>query len=192
VTGVAGFGRTLVFAACAGVAAPLGIGVLQALVGPRLALPGYVIAVAATYAAGLARRPGDAVGAAAAVVLAGGLLVVGGGSLSALAVGCAVAIGALRSAWLRRDPRKATPAVRGIAIEAVLIGVGLVFAAWLGGGTFHPVPLAIWGFFLVQSAFFAIGGPAAQAAREAPHGDIDPFDAAHRRAMSLLEDAPRR
>lgn len=186
----AGFGRTLAFAAAAGLAAPIGIAALRVVLGAGLAVPAYVIGVAALYVFGLARRPVAGVVAAIFVALSGALLLLASGSLSALAVLCALEIAVLRSACLRPDLRASVP--RAIAIEAALVVCGLLLAAWLVRGSFYPVSLALWGFFLAQSAFFLIGGPTAQAARDTLHGDVDPFDRARSRALSLLEEAPRR
>jgi hypothetical protein len=46
------------------------------------------------------------------------------------------------------------------------------------------VAFAIWGFFLVQSFFFLLGGVAERAATPA---GLDPFEVARARAVALME-----
>jgi hypothetical protein len=104
---------------------------------------------------------------------------VAAGSSHAAALGAAIALGLARSGLLYRSR-----GARGIAIEALLLGGGLVLARFLmATGVLGPA-LALWGFFLVQSAFFAIGGP--QMREAAVVGDR--FESARRRALALLEE----
>lgn len=73
---------------------------------------------------------------------------------------------------------------RGWAVEAMLGALGLLFAAVFAGASPLGLGLAIWSFYLVQSVFFLVGGAREPAER---HVDVDPFDAAHARVVSLIE-----
>lgn len=179
--------RSLVFAAAAGLAAPLFVALTRPVVGGANALSLYAIAVAAVYVFGLATRPGLGLGAASGLVLPTLALWLFGASPGEVAFLSAGLIGVMRSAWLRRDRRPEAGFARAFAIEAVLVGLGLGLGAWTGQGAFFPVAMGVWSFFLVQSAFFLVGGPAALEARMAAPRDVDPFEAAVRRAWSLLE-----
>jgi len=187
VRGVASFARTLAFAAAAALSAPLALALLRPLLGDAGALAGLAIAVSAAYVFGLARRPARGITAALVLTLVCVALIPFGTTPLVLAGACAVLIGVLRSGVLRRDRRHEVGAVRAWAIEAVLIAGGLATGAWLARGSALAVPLAIWGFFLVQSGFFLIGGPAARAARAAAAPEGDPFERAQRRALELLD-----
>jgi len=155
------FGRSAAFAACAA----LGWTPWVLLGGPRAF---YLVGVTAVYVAGL----GGPVAATLTAVAGGALLLVGDAAV--LCVGLAVVLAVARSAFLYR----AAPA-RAVVVETALAGGGLVFARLLGTPS-----LAIWGFFLVQSFFFLVGGVRA---RETATGHSDPFEAAHARAMEVLE-----
>jgi len=188
VTGVATFPRTLVFGAAAAAGAPFALALLGPLFGEAGALAALAIAVSAAYLLGLARRPATGLGAALALTLSGVGGIALGATPLALAALCAVLIGVLRSGLLRRDARAGSDFGRAFALEAALVGGGLALGAWLARGSAFPVSLALWGFFLVQSGFFLVGGPAAAAARDAaPAGEADPFERAQRRAQELLK-----
>jgi hypothetical protein len=67
--------------------------------------------------------------------------------------------------------------------------VGLLLARFLASPGLLGIALALWGFFLVQSVFFAIGGTHE---RRPEAGALDPFDRAKRRMLEVLEgDAMR-
>jgi len=182
--------RSLAFAAAAGLAAPVFVGVVRAFVGPASALSLYALLVSSFYVFGLAARPSLGFGAAFGVALPAFALWLLGGAPGEVAFLCAGLIGVMRSGWLRRDRRGASGFARSFGIEVGLIGIGLCLGAWAGNGSFFPVAMGVWCFFLVQSAFCLIGGPATLEARTAMPHAIDPFEAAARRARSLLgEDA---
>jgi len=100
-------------------------------------------------------------------------------TIAELAIGLAVILGIARSTVLYR-----AAAARAVATEAVLLLGGLLFARFLAGASLLSTALALWGFLLVQSVFFLIGGVRARSAG-APHAD--PFEATYRRAVALLE-----
>jgi hypothetical protein len=173
------FGRSAVFAALAGIGVVLWLVVVGPLLGLRWALALYLVGLTATAVAGLASPLSRGVGAAVIVGALGGCLAVAMPTLSALALGLAVLFGMVRSVFFYRQP----PA-RGVAVEVVLIGGGLLFASFLAGSSLLSVVLAVWGFLLVQSVFFLVGG---RAVRERAAPQRDPFDAAHERARALLD-----
>ena len=184
-----GFGRSLLFAfLCAGVA-PFYLGVVQVVGGWKLAFATYLLLAAAVYLFGVARRPVGGIAAAGATLLCGSTLLRFGASVSELALALAVLIGLFRSGLLQ-PARHNSPNgfARRFAIEAGLIGSGLALASYLFHGALVPEASALWGFFLVQSAFFLIGGAAAPTRGDSSEPpEIDPFERACRRARALLQ-----
>ncbi|HEX9734812.1 MAG TPA: hypothetical protein VGG06_22800 [Thermoanaerobaculia bacterium] len=99
--------------------------------------------------------------------------------LDAVLAACAVVLAVGRSGLLfRRSP------ARVFAVEAALLGGGLVLARLLGGPGPLGVGAAVWGFFLVQALYPAIGG--ARPRSDRPPG-VDRFEDARRRALAVLE-----
>jgi hypothetical protein len=98
---------------------------------------------------------------------------------AATAVLCAALLAALGRATMYR----AKPA-RALFIELVLLGAGFIAARLFGGTGPFGLALGLWSYCLVQSLFFLLLTPDARSAA-APTGD--PFEAAHRRALGLLE-----
>ncbi|MGH7803632.1 MAG: hypothetical protein ACREQJ_04740, partial [Candidatus Binatia bacterium] len=115
------------------------------------------------------------------VALAAGLAVaVLARSVAELAIGLGAILAVGRSAFLYR-----APAARAAVVEALLIGGGLLFARWLAGPSPLGMVAALWGFFLVQSIYFLIGGVRG---RPVTGRRRDPFEEAHARALALLEN----
>lgn len=184
--------RNLAFAATSALAAPLFVALVRPVVGAADALSLYAVAVSAAYVFALAPRPSLGLGAAIALALPALVLFVFGGSPAELAFLCAGLLGVMRSGWLRRDRRPGTRFARAFTIEVVLLGAGLWLGARAGQGPVFPVAMGVWSFFLVQSAFALVGGPRAARARARCAPAADPFEAAQRRARSLLgEDGLR-
>jgi hypothetical protein len=173
------FGRSLLFAAIAGAAWPAFALFAAPLLGFRAAFSLYLVGTTAVYVAGLAPSLARGIASAfVAVAIAVGVAVLAGTSHAA-ALGAAIALGLARSGLLYRNR-----GARAIAIEALLLGGGLALARFLlADGVLGPA-LALWGFFLVQSAFFAIGG--LQVRDAVVVGDR--FESARRRALALLEE----
>jgi hypothetical protein len=174
------FGRSVVLAALLGAAWPAFAVVAAPLLGVSAALSLYVVGAIALYVAAIA--PGIARGIAAAllsVVIAVGFAVVVGTSGAAV-YGAAVALGVARSGLLYRSR-----SARALAVEALLLGGGLLLARFLFAPGALGTALALWGFFLVQSAFFAIGGVRV---RDAHVAAPDRFECARRRALALLDE----
>lgn len=174
------FASSVVFAAIAGAAWPAFALVAGPLLGSRAAFSLYLVGLTGVYVAGIAPTLARGIASAfVAVVIAVGVAAVAGASHAA-ALGAAIALGVARSGLLHRRGG----GTRAIAIEALLLGGGLVLARFLMAPGVLGSALALWGFFLVQSAFFAIGGsPTREAA-----GVGDRFEAARRRALALLEE----
>jgi hypothetical protein len=178
-----GFGRSLAFAAIAGIAWPAVALVAGPTLGTRAALALYLVASAAVYAGCLATSRVRAIGAALVAALIGAAFAVAGLDLAAVALGAAVGLGVARSGVVFR-----TNAARALAVEALLLGGGLALARFLASPTLLGAALAIWGFGLVQSAFFAIGG---MRERSVASDGLDRFERARRRAAELLGDDAR-
>jgi hypothetical protein len=175
-----GFGRSIVFAALAAAASVPWLLLAGPAVGGRRALATYLVLVTATYVAGIAPSRRRAL-AAAALALGGGAAVLAVAShplAPELALGLGVVLATVRSGVLFR----ATPA-RADLLEAVVVGGGLCFARALGGPGVLGVVLSLWGFFLVQSLFFLVGGVTTRTVRR----HADPFDEACARAFAVLD-----
>jgi hypothetical protein len=175
-----GFGRSVLFAAAAGAAWPAFALLAGPLLGPRAALSLYLVAVAALYVAVLRSAPARGLAAALAVLGFGGALMAVGCGPREVAVGAALAVGVCRSGILHR-----ARTARALAIELGLLGGGLLLARFLAAPGLLGIALGIWGFFLVQSADFLIGGVRERSA--GPAG-VDPFERARRRLTELLAE----
>jgi hypothetical protein len=73
---------------------------------------------------------------------------------------------------------------RALVTELLLVLGGLKLASLVGGSTIIGLALGYWTFFLVQGAFFLLGGVEA---RQPSRHSRDPFDVARERALSVLE-----
>lgn len=175
-----GFVPSAIFAAVAASAVVPWLVLAAPLLGGRRAVAVSLVLVTATYLAGIAPSRRRAAGAAVAALLAGAVLLVVTWHPLELAVGLGVALATLRSGVLFQAP----PA-RAVVLEAALVGGGLCFARFLGGPGPLGVAFAVWGFFLVQSLWFLVGGVAERAA---PARGTDPFDDAWARALAILDD----
>jgi hypothetical protein len=147
------------------VAAPYGRRPARALSSRRRHLHG---ALAAGYAAG--RRRSSSRDRYLLAAVAGG-----GAELRARARG---RLGTARGAFHRAGP------ARAVAIEGVLLVGGLAFARFLATGSGQPTAFALWGFFLVQSWFFLVGGIEV---RRADGRHPDAFEEAFARATEVIE-----
>jgi hypothetical protein len=173
------FGRSAAFAACAALLWIPWLLVVGPVAGPWTARALYLVGATAAYVAGLGGRVARGLPAAVLAAGAGCVIAVVARDAATLSVGLAVVLAVARSAFLYR----AAPA-RAVAIETVLAGGGLVFARLLGTRSALGMLLPIWGFFLVQSFFFLVGGVDV---RRPASAHPDPFEAARARAMEILE-----
>ena len=118
----------------------------------------------------------------------GALTLVLGAGLYALAPGVvvlfasAILLGIVRSGFLYR-----AKIGRAFAIEAMLFVLATSVAQLLAGSTVQSYGLAVWGFFLVESAFFLFDGARCRAASGSAE---DPFERARREATRLMEEQP--
>lgn len=176
-----GFGPGLVFAAVASAAVLPASLVLSVWLGTAAAHGLLLTGVVAVYAAGLARGAGRASGSFAAVAALGLVFQLAGAPLGELAVALTAALAICRSAVsFRMRPARAA------LLEGLLGLCALGMAGALYGPSSIGLALAVWGYLLVQSAWFLVPG-----ARRAAAGDpaADPFEEAERRLRGLLEGA---
>lgn len=173
------FSRSVLFAALAAGGVLPWLMLARPIFGAEQALVFYLVGVVSAYLGGVAPRRGRrvAVFVAAACAAVGVALAARTTTELVLGLGALLAIG--RSAFLYQPT-----AVRAAITEAVLVGGGLIFARFLIGHSLVALVLALWGFFLVQSLYFLVGGvrPRAGAGRHP-----DPFQDAYGRAMALLD-----
>jgi hypothetical protein len=172
-----GFGRSVAFAAVAGAGVLVALPLAAPVFGAPASLRLYLLGIAVLYVSGLAaeRRRGLAAGAVASALALPVLLLPLGAACSAVAAAAIVAI--VRSAVVFRSRP-----LRACVSEAMLLATGLSLAEVLADGTTVGAALAIWGYFLVQSTFFLIGGARLRRA----DGPVDPFDRARAELLALL------
>jgi hypothetical protein len=173
------FVRSLAFALAAAAALLVGAPLLAPAFGERAGVRFLLVAAVVAHVALLA--PSRSRSARAAALAAGGSALVLALPLGvgATALTAAALLGVCRSAILFR----ARPA-RAALLEGALLGGGLALAAFLAGPWLARIALAVWGFWLVQSAFFAVGGVAP---RPEPPGNNDPFERARAQVLALLD-----
>ena len=136
------------------------------------------MAVAALYCGGLAKSTPRRASTSVLVGIVGCVLALVARGTPELCLALAVALGVVRSGLVHR-----TAPARAVALEAGLLLGGLLFARFLAAGLLATA-LGVWGFLLVQSCFFLVGGIGASAAdRRRP----DPFEEAYARATEVLE-----
>jgi len=171
--GARGFLGTLAF----GAATALFLIACERLLGESKGLALTLVAAAAAYAACLGASPRERWRAG---MLAGGLSVLAwwlSPSPALAAAGAGLALSVARSSLVG-----ARGATRGLALEVALGLASLACVRALAGPSPASIALACWGFFLVQSAFFLVGGVERRRSQPAR----DPFDVAHAEALRLL------
>ena len=173
------FGRTVLFGAIAAAGWIPWMLLVAPLMGTTTARAAYLIAVTAMYLAGLSATAPYRLMLVVATLVGAGLFAVVADTTSSLVVVLTVILGVGRSGFL-----SVAPAPQAVIREAMLLFGGLWLARFVGGATAIPTSGALWAFFLVQGLFFLMprhreGNGRAQ---------VDPFDAAYRRALSLLEE----
>ena len=143
----------------------------------------YALFSVSVYAAGLGATRRQGIGAA---LLAGALGVAAllvAPTARDLVLAAVLILGLVRSGLVHR-----ARFARALLLETLLLGAGLGLGAHLLGGSTLSTVLAVWGFYLVQSLYFLVGGVSP---RREEAVEVDPFDAARARADALLEDAWR-
>ena len=175
------FSSSLVFAAVAGLAAvPYllvalpAFGLIRTLaIGSIVSVAAYIVVASPSLVRGLRY---------------GALTLVVGVGLYALVPGVvvlfasAILLGIVRSGLLYR-----AKIARALTIEGMLFVAAMSVAELLSGSTVLSYGLAVWGFFLVESAFFLFEG--ARPRVESGSAE-DPFERARQEATRLLEEQP--
>jgi len=175
-----GFGRSLLFAAAAAAGLPVAVTFAAPWLGSASVLKLYLLAVAGCYAVGLGDRPGPRRRAAIAATAGGAVVAALPLDLAGTALCAAALVAVCRSGLHHRQ----LP-LRAFAIELGLGAAGLAAAAFLASGGLRAMALAVWGYFLVQSAYFLIGGRSPRAGGE----PVDPFERARARLERVWLDA---
>ena len=172
------FGRSLLFGAFAGLAGSFFLLAAEPLIGIGPGLGLFSILIAAVYLVGLGNRPRRRLGAGLlALFLGGAVWLLGPTPREAILVAAALlSIGRTAICLPSRGARAWT-------IEALLTGGGLLIASAVLGSSPHSFALAVWAFFLVQSVFFLV----ASERRPDAETEVDPFDAAHARALAVMD-----
>jgi hypothetical protein len=177
-----GFGGSLCFAAIAAAGfAPFAL-LISPLWGLGETLIAYAWLTAVAYPLGLGMNARRGLGSAAGTACAAVLLAVldAGAGANLLAAAACLAFARSGLVYERRLPR-------ALILEALLVFGGLAVAEQMIGRSTTSAVLAIWGFYLVQSVFFLVGGARWERTRPQP---ADPFDAAYDRALAVLDEAP--
>jgi hypothetical protein len=171
---------TIVFGALLAIAYPAFSAALAPWFGRAAALSIYLTTGAGLYAFSLGSglRERLRAGTLCALLLIPLLLLAPGPVTVAMGAGLVLAV--VRSHLLRPGGPGRT-----LAIEATLGLTALAFVRAIAGPSPLEVSLALWGYFLIQSVYFAIGGVTARSPRP---GAIDPFDLARERAEALLRE----
>jgi hypothetical protein len=175
-----GFTKSLGFAAVAGLGVAPWVWLAAPLLGGRAALTLYAVGASAAYLVGLgdSRRRGLAAAGVAGGLAAAFAWVAPAPEDAVLGAALGLALG--RSGVLYR-----APFARALVLEATLALAAVGLAGHLFSGSLVSAALASWAFFLVQSAWFLVGGRAPRC--ETPPGQ-DPYDAARARALAILGD----
>ena len=176
-----GFRGSLVFAAVAAAGFVPFTAIAAPLLGWHSALAAFAVCAVSGYLAGLAGNLRKGIGAAlVAGAIGTGFALVAPSTREAL-LGAGLALGLCRSGLVYR-----ARFARAVVLETLLLLCGAGLAGHLYTGTLFSAALSVWSFFLVQSAFFLVGGVSPR--RQATPGQ-DPFDAARSRALEILEQA---
>ena len=172
------FGGSILFAAAAGAGSLVATTILGPILGVSSVVSGYAVATATLFAIGIAPGRAGAVAAGALASVLGALLLLLPIGVHATVAGAAAIVAVCRSGLLYRSRP-----LRAILLEAALLVAGLGLAQLAMGRGVASLALATWGYFLVQSLFFLVGGVAS---RPSPDADVDPFDRARSRLQELL------
>lgn len=174
------FSGSLAFGALAALGATAFLVATRPLLGGSVAWSVYCTAVAVVYLVAIApdRSRGLRIGCLAGALGLVSLLVAPNSMVAVL--GAVLLLGLMRSGFVFR----AKPG-RALVVELGLLSGGLVLANALADtGSLGPA-LAMWGFFLVQSVYFLIGGIGT---RSGPSPGIDPFQEALSKAIEIMDD----
>jgi hypothetical protein len=174
------FPGSLLFAVVAALGAVAWILAARPFFGTPMATALYAILVVLVYVVAIADSWSRGVRIA---LLAGAVMAVLALALrtpAGLLVGAAATLALTRSGFLYRSK----PA-RALLVEVALVVGGLLFARALLGPSPLGLALAVWGFFLIQSIFFLVGGVRRRQPDPPP---IDPFEQARKRVHELMNE----
>jgi hypothetical protein len=171
------FGRSLVFAAVAALGWWLLHPIGAACFGTSQAARLYLAFLLPLYVLGIGSDRGRALRASVAIGLGGAIIAMLPLHFGTTCVALASGLGVARSGWLHQSRP-----FRAWLVEVTLLGAGLGLASFLLQATTATLAYGIWGFFLVQSAFFLVGGVSARQ----PEPTRDAFEQARARLDALL------
>ena len=177
---VNGLTSSLCFGAAAAIAFVFAQHLAAPLVGSANVLVFYLAGCTIVYAALLGSTPRRAVRNAAAAFMGAMLVVMVSSGMGGLAIGLTSVLAVVRSGL-----EYSTKPTRGLAIETLLGGLGLGFAAWVASPGWLGDAAGLWAFTLVQSLYFLVP---ARGRKEAERGIGDPFERARERLLGLLEE----
>lgn len=174
------FSGSLVFGAVAAMGSVVFMVAMAPSLGASLASSTFCVAAAVLYlvASAPSWSRGIRIGLLAGAL--GGALLLVAPSATVAILGATVGLGLMRSGFLFR----AKPG-RALLVELCLLGGGLLLANALADSGSLGFAMAIWGFFLVQSVYFLLGGIGERSESTA---ELDPFKEACVRATRLMED----
>ena len=175
-----GFVPGLVFAAVAAAAALPASLLLSPALGHHDAHVLILTAAISIYAAGIASNAARAAGTGFALLVLGLALQVSGAHLGEVAIALTAGLAICRSAVLFRM----RPA-RAALVEGTLGLLALGMGEFLYGASSIGLALSLWGYLLVQSAWFLVPGARPRSEDATP---LDAFEEADRRVRGLLED----
>jgi len=171
------FGRSLGFAAVAAVGWWLVHPLAAACFGTAQAARLYLAFVVPLYVLGIGSDRSRALRASLALALGAAVISFLPLRFGATCVALATGLGVVRSGWLHQ----ARP-FRAWLLEVTLLGTGIGLGNFLLQAPAATLAYGIWGFFLVQSAFFLVGGVAPRR----PEPTRDAFEQARTRLDALL------
>ncbi len=174
-----GFVRTLVF----GVFAALGVPAVRLLAAPVLGFSAafalYFAALAVAYLICIAGTPRRAAAVTLLSVPAAVFAIALGGEPLPVALAAATIVALGRSAFLYRSPQP-----RLFVVETLLLVTGVTLAGAVASPGVWGATLAVWTWFLVQSAWFLVARPRSFPARAPGDG----FERARERLETLLDE----
>ncbi len=177
------FGKSLVFALAAASAFPLFALSLSPL-GSMRSFSLYFVLATSFYLCGLGRHRPRSLAAGVVTAACGLSALLAGGTLVEASLLVAGLLGVFRSGLLFHTfGRGGRSFGRAFAIEVILLGTGLGLTFFLLDYSILSKALALWGFFLVQSAYLLIGGEWRRVEEESAG---DPFGKACARAYAIM------
>jgi hypothetical protein len=173
----AGFARTLMFGAAAAAGLPIAVLGLAPVLGADAALGLTLVLATAGYLVVLTPGPRGKLALGFGTGVVGLIAWSATGSVRELLLVLTLGVSLVRSGVLyRRRP------LRAVVIEAI-VGVGsLATVRFLAAPGLLGSAIALWGWFVVQSFYFLLGG----LARRRPQPEGDAFETARQRLEELL------